>query len=332
MRQRGSEPIRKTGSGSNTILVTGGTGYLGRALVAGLADSGERVRVLCRAGGRIHSGSSGVEYLSGDVTRQVDLDAAMKGVRLVYHLAALVDHYAAPESLRAVNVQGTLNVVEAAARHGVERVVHCSSVSAEPGGGSTDYGRSKIEAEAALVAWHDRLPIVILRPGPVYDAERRNLRALVRFVRLCRVCPRPWPDIMLHLASRANVTAAFLLAGKAGIPGKAYAICDRLPVMRSVLAGIVAKETGAAQMPLPLPLLHSLLYAFALGNEGLHGLSGIRPRLSRHYLHVLTRPRSYDIAPALSELGYAPAVTESHFTAAVRACRERSIKDAAGEA
>lgn len=300
------------------ILVTGGTGYLGRAVVAGLVRDGEKVCILSRTRSDIAA-----EVRCGDITDPLQLDEVMQGVDVVYHLAALVDHYASPDELYRVNVQGTINVVEAALRHGVKRIVHCSSVSAEPGGGSTAYGRSKIMAEQALRNLQGRIPVITLRPGPVYDEERRNLRRLVRIARVSRLCPRLVPDVMLHLASRANVVDAFLRAHDAGVPGRAYAICDRHPVRRSLLAEIIGREASAATFPVPIPLLHPLLYAAAIACEGLGGVFALRPVIDRHYLKVLMRSRGYDVSAAVDELGFVPAGTEAHFTRAVRACLVR---------
>lgn len=295
------------------ILVTGGTGYLGRALVARLVECGERVRVLSR-----HPRNVAGELCPGDITSPEQLDKAMQGVQVVYHLAALVDHYAGIERLESVNVQGTRNVLETAVRNRVNRFIHCSSVSAEPGGGSTVYGRSKIAAERCLEPYRQHIPIITIRPGPVYDEERKNLQRLVRFACSSRICPRLLPDVTVHLASRKNVTEAFLLARTSGVPGKAYAICDRQAVNRSVLARIIQESTASLSIPLPIALFSPLLYATALCCEGLHAATGQRPLIDRHYLKVLTRERHYDISPAQYELGYAPAPTELHFAETVQ--------------
>lgn len=295
------------------ILVTGGTGYLGRALVARLIEQGERVRVLCR-----HPRKFGGELCLGDVTDPAQVDKAMQGVQVVYHLAALVDHYAETDQLNRVNVQGTVNVVESAVRHGVSRFVHCSSVSAEPGGGSTAYGRSKIEAEKRLKPYQQHIPIITIRPGPVYDEERNNLQRLIRFACLSHLCPLLLPDVPIHLASRKNVTEAFLLARTSGIPGKAYAVCDRHELKRSALARVIQDATAAVALPIPLPLFAPVLYVTALCCEGLNSVLGLRPLIDRHYLRVLTRERKYDISLARNDLGYDPAPTEHHFTETVR--------------
>lgn len=295
------------------ILITGGTGYLGRALSARLIEKGERVRIFSRH----HCNFSGESFI-GDVTNPVQLDKAMRGVNVVYHLAALVDHYAESEQLNKINVKGTVNVVESAIRHQVKRFIHCSSVSAEPGGGSTAYGQSKILAERHLEPYKKDIPVITIRPGPVYDEERKNLQRLVRFARLSHVCPLLKPDVKIHLASRKNVTEAFLLAKSFGIPGRAYAICDREEVRRSLLSNIIMEATSSKAIVLPRALFFPLMYLVALGCEALNSTFGLRPIIDRHYLKVLTRERKYNISLAQNELGFDPTPTEIHFAETVQ--------------
>lgn len=244
----------------------------------------------------------------------------MAGVRLVYHLAALVDHYAEPGLLHKVNVKGSVYTIEAAIRNGVERFVHCSSVSAEPGGGSTTYGQSKILAEKQLKQYQAHIPMVIIRPGPVYDEGRKNIRRLVDFCKKSCVAPRLTPDTTVHLAGMQNVIDALLLAGTRGRSGQAYAICDREPVKRSVLSRIIAEETGARQTVFPLSLFYPFLYGTAFLFEGLYSLARVRPLINRHYLRVLTRERRYDIRNTREELGLEPVTTEDHFRESVKKC------------
>lgn len=297
------------------VLVTGGTGYLGRMLVGRLLARGERVRVFCRRPTDVPA-----ELQPGDIESLEDVRSAVRGARLVYHLAARVDHTAPEEVLWRINVTGTANVVRAAREEGVRRLVHCSTVSAEAGGGSTAYGRSKIAAESVLHREGAGLDWVILRPGPVYDGERPNLRAAVRFARRFRVFPWPVPDTVVHLASRENVTRAFLLAAERGLPGKAYAVCDREPVPRSLLVRILCEQTKAKAVPLPLPLFQPLIWAIALGSEAAAAACRGRPRLSRRMVRMFLRRRCYDIRPACEELGYDPLSTPEEFSRAVASC------------
>jgi nucleoside-diphosphate-sugar epimerase len=127
------------------ILVTGGTGLIGRELVRRLRQQGIQGRIQSRK-----QANTPRELWIGNITNPETVEAAVRGVELVYHLAARVDHFASSAELYQTNVLGTAHVVRAALKQCVRRLVHCSTVSAEKGGGTTAYGQSKIQAEGEL--------------------------------------------------------------------------------------------------------------------------------------------------------------------------------------
>src|SRR5262249_5245197 len=113
-------------------LVTGGTGFVGANLVRELLADGQRVRVLARKDGdRRALEGCGVEIAEGDLLDRASVEHAVAGVRRVYHVAADYRLWAAdPREIYRANVDGTRAVLEAAARAGVERIVHTSTVGA----------------------------------------------------------------------------------------------------------------------------------------------------------------------------------------------------------
>lgn len=122
------------------ILVTGGSGHLGANLVRRLLADGHEIRVLIRPTkrhGRALAGLS-VQRAVGDLRDPDAVDAAVKGCERVYHCAARISTTARNHrEIHAVNVLGTRNVLQAAGRHGVRRVVATGSFSATgttPGG------------------------------------------------------------------------------------------------------------------------------------------------------------------------------------------------------
>lgn len=170
-----------------TVLVTGAAGFIGGRLVEVLHASGE---VEVRAG--IHRWASAarigrlpVEIIPCDVTDRDSVRRAMAGVSRVIHCA-----WGPAE----VNIEGTRNVLDAAAAEGVARVVHLSTVdvygrpsgavdeSTSLDGGFGEYGDSKIRAEEICRASMDRVPISILRPTVVYGPFSPEWT--LRFVRL----------------------------------------------------------------------------------------------------------------------------------------------------
>lgn len=115
-----------------SALITGGTGFIGSNIALRLVERGWRVRILERPGAdRVLLEGGPFEFVSGDVLAPETLPAAMKGVDVVFHAAGVVDYWRqGKDRMMQVNVDGTRNVMDAALRVGVPRVVHTSSTAA----------------------------------------------------------------------------------------------------------------------------------------------------------------------------------------------------------
>lgn len=150
------------------ILITGGAGNVGRRLALALAEQGHRVRALCLPDdpGAARLLGCPVDVRTGDITRKETLAPALKGVRIVFHLAAVLIAPGDPGLLEAVNSQGTRNLVEAAEAEGVEQFIYVSSISVEYPV-SNAYARSKLRGEE----WVKRsaIPFTIVRPTLAYQ-------------------------------------------------------------------------------------------------------------------------------------------------------------------
>ncbi len=157
------------------ILVTGGSGFAGSRIVARLVAEGERPRALVRneAQARRRLPLDAVEIVVGDTTRPATLDAAMAGVETIIHTAFITaDRKQGPGvSYQATNVAGTANLVAAAQRAGVRRIVVLSGLGVKPDRpGSYMEGRYLAEQEVreSGLAWSILGPSVQFGPGAAF--------------------------------------------------------------------------------------------------------------------------------------------------------------------
>jgi dTDP-glucose 4,6-dehydratase len=184
------------------VLVTGAGGFIGSHVTERLVECGARTRALVRynalgrAGWLDESPSRGdVEIVAGDLADRDVLRRACDGVDVVFHLAALIAipySYRAPSSYVRTNVEGTLNVLQAARDAGVSRVVHTSTsevygtaqavpiTETHPLRGQSPYAATKIGADKIAEAFHLSFdqPVVTVRPFNTYG-PRQSARAIV---------------------------------------------------------------------------------------------------------------------------------------------------------
>ncbi len=276
---------------SGRVLVTGGSGFVGRRLTAMLAASGREVRAALRASASSPALPAGVDAVTvGDLDAATDWRAALEGVDCVVHLAARVhvmqDTAADPlAEFRRVNVAGTLSLARQAAQAGVRRLVFVSSVKVNgegtvPGRPYTAddvpapldaYGISKHEAELGLqdIAKTTGLEAAIIRPVLVYGpGVGANFLAMMRW--LYRGVPLPLGAIDNRRSLVALDNLADLIVTCLDHPGAAnqvFLASDGEDVSTTVLLRRTADALGkpARLLPVPVPVLR--LAAGLLGKQ-----------------------------------------------------------------
>ena len=169
------------------VLVTGGTGLVGKAAVDRLLEGGHTVRLLSRhAEDDVRQWASGVEPHTGDVSSAEGIRGAVDGCDAVLHVAGIVAESPPDATFQKVNVEGTRRLAEEAKRAGVRRFVYVSSLGAERG--ESGYHLSKKAAEDAVRAV-DPPGWLILRPGNVYGPGDEVISLLLKMVRALPVIP-----------------------------------------------------------------------------------------------------------------------------------------------
>jgi len=252
-----------------SFLVTGGSGLVGANLVRLLRARGEHPRLLLRERSerRALRGLS-FEEVIGDILEPTSLERAFRGVSHVFHVAGLMRmDPAGKEELRRVNVEGTRNVVEAALRAGVTRLVHVSSVSAVGHGplsapvtedspynfdsAASPYPESKRDGEA-LALEAEGLEVVVANPtwvvGP-YDARPTSGALLLSVARGQRYF---FPTGGNNFVNAADVAEGLWLVMEKGRPRERYILGGENLTYREFLTQC-AEECGAPRPRLPAP-------------------------------------------------------------------------------
>jgi nucleoside-diphosphate-sugar epimerase len=165
------------------VLITGGTGLIGNAVVAALRARGHQLRILSRHADP--DGHDDIEYWPASVADAAALAGAAAGIDVVLHIAGIVSESPPDLTFANVNVDGTRNIVREADISGVRRFVYVSSFGADVG--NSDYHKSKLAAEG--IARRFPRDVVITRPGNVYGPGDEVISALLKVVRVSPVVP-----------------------------------------------------------------------------------------------------------------------------------------------
>lgn len=305
------------------ILVTGATGFTGGALVAELSRRGHHVRALVRPGSDIRQLERfGVELVYGDVRHAEDIDRAVAGVSLIYHLAAIFRTAGHPDAYYYdVNVGGTANVLEAARQEGVARTVHCSTagvhghVSRIPADESAPFNSgdiyqvTKLEAEKlAAKAFANGVPGVIFRPVGIYGPGDRRFLKLFRAVKKGRFAMFGSGEVLYHLTYIDDLIQGILLCGEhPAAVGEIFILAGDAHVSLNRLVEVIAAAVGAPVPRLKLPLWP--LRAAAHLCETICVPLGVDPPLHHRRVDFFVKSRAFTSDKAKRVLGYSPAIS-----------------------
>lgn len=296
-------------------LVTGGTGFVGGAIVEQLVAAKQKVRVLARVNSKTeYPDGLGVEIVRGDVLDTASLKAAMQGVDTLYHAAAQYEVWTAdPQRMLETANQGTRNVMDAALAVGVKKVLHTSSGAAfglpknatvretmtEPGPLPDTYYRSKYESEKIAETYIAKgLNVIFLNPSNVYGP--RDFKPLgTSIVRMLNgQIPAIW-DANFAIVYIDDVANAHLLAAKRGKVGERYLLVERNIEYRDLFELITAM--GGTRMPPVLPV--ALMRVMAELGEALSALTKRPPLVSVMQLKSGTQGTRFDGSKAERDLG-----------------------------
>ena len=308
------------------MLVTGATGFTGGHLAQHLFERGDEVRALVRPRSRARFDASPlvahVQPFEGDLIEPDSLHNAVTGVDVVYHIAATYREAGQPDSAyRAINVDGTQHLLQAAKAAGVRRVVHCSTggvhghIANPPANEDAPFNPGDVYQETKLAAEQlargfgstNDLDVVVVRPIGIYGPGD------TRFLRMFRGLARGrFPMIgsgqaFYHITFIDDLVEGFRLCGTvAAANGRTYILAGPTYTTLEQLVHMVAKELNVAPPRRHLPVWP--FWTAGLICEAICVPLRIEPPIYRRRVDFYTKSRAFDTSRARRELGFAPKV------------------------
>jgi len=306
-------------------LITGATGFIGPHLVRKLVSEGHSCRCLVRNSSNVEVLKElGVELAEGDITRAETLKGIADGMDRVLHMATLghMSNFTVTESMfEAINVRGTLHIMQEALRARVQRVVHCSTVAAMgicPDVSATEesscnphhpYGRSKLKTEqkVLLLIAEKALPSVIIRFSMVYGpGDARDILKLTRLTKkglFPKIGNRPKLTPLIHVD---DAVKGLLLAAEKGRIGEVYLLTNQESLPFDNIRKILQQALVIKRFPLYVPEWAALTAASL--SEKIFPVIGKVPPVSRKNIESTLADRVFSIEKAKKELDFHPQV------------------------
>ncbi len=304
-------------------LVSGGLGFLGSAVVRELAGAGIDVRIFNRQGSRAsgYAHPAGHHIAWGDIRDREAVERAVAGVDIVVHTVSNFREARTDHEAHAINVGGTDNILQAAARAGVSRIALCSTIGVH--GDVTDapadedsplnpgdvYQETKALAERRAREFErdHGLPVCIIRPASIYGPGDLRMLKLFQMIRRRRFIMLGSGNACFHPAYVDDVARGFLLGvTHPAAGGETFIIgSDRYLPLRDLVDTIARHlQVPSPGLRLPLAPLEALAHVCELACRPF----GWEPPLYRRRMSFFRNNRAFSIAKARRILGYAPRV------------------------
>jgi dihydroflavonol-4-reductase len=307
---------------TDTVLITGASGFVGAAMVRAALARGFRVRALMRpTANRANIQGLDVEVATGDMRDAGSMASAMQGVRFLFHVAADYRLWARdPSEIARNNLEGARATMRAALKTGVERVVYTSSVAAlKPGNGQAvdetsrhtpesvigAYKLSKLlaEREVERMVAEEGLPAVIVAPSTPIGPRDIKPTPTGRIIIEAAAGRMPaFVDTGLNLVHVEDVAEGHFLALERGRTGENYILGGRDVSLSEMLVDIAALA-GRRAPKLKLP--RAPLFPLAFAAEAAARITGKEPFLTADALRMSRYRMYFSSAKAERELGYA---------------------------
>lgn len=307
---------------SRMILVTGSSGHIGNVLVRRLIEQGQSVRVMTKTGKKPEWLSHlDFEVVKGDLCQANDVSEAVKGARVVFHLAGIISISSFDsKELNQVNVEGTQHIVDACLEHGIRRLVYTSSVHALPEGKHGQpiteesdfnskelfgaYARTKAEATKRVLQGVEKgLDAVICFPSGVmgpYDYRGSEAGRLIRDYASNKL--PVYIDGEYNFVDVRDVVNGLLLALEKGKKGEGYILAGERMSLNQFFDLLSSHQLSMKKPKIRIPLPIAIGSAWTL--ESICRLIKAKPMFTVYAIKVLQSNCDISSEKAIRELGY----------------------------
>jgi nucleoside-diphosphate-sugar epimerase len=312
------------------VLVTGGGGFIGMALVRRLVESGYSVSSFSRSIYKEHI-KLGVRIIQGDIVNQTEIEKACVGIDTIFHVAAKAKIWGKYKDFYDVNVVGTKNVITACENKGVRKLIFTSSASVIFNGNDlegvkesigypkksvSNYTSTKAEAEQLVLnANSGSLKTISLRPHLVWGPgdtqlipkilERAKSGRLKRIGKKNCLIDTTYIDNLIN----AQLLAVDKMEGNLDVCGRAFYITNGEPIPVWDFLNSIIESAGFPRVNKSVPKIFALTIAWILEKANQIFQSKKEPFITRFVIHELCKNHWFDITNAKRLLGYSPKIS-----------------------
>lgn len=303
------------------ILITGATGFTGSHLAKKLISEGHKVRVLVRPKSKFSSLEKlGCEIALGDLRNKKSVSEAVKGVQIIFNIAAIFRTWGLPDSVYyETHVEGTRNLLDAGLENNIKRFIHCSTIGVHgdvknppanedsPFNPGDTYQKTKLEAEQLALKYfkEKNAPVVIIRPAGIYGPGDKRFLKLFKPIARKKFFMVGNGRTLWHPVYIDDLIDAFILAmEKPKIEGQVFIIGGPEYLSLNELVKYIANAVNT-----PAPKIHIPAKPIQVAGsicEAICKPFKINPPLFRSRVDFFTKTRAFNISRAKQLLGYSP--------------------------